>query len=130
MAGWPSVCLAVCLVGCIDVWLAGCLSVWLAVFLAVCLSGSLSGWLAVWLAGWLAVWLAGPLVGCFAVWLSGWLAGLHHGAERWACPQPVCDTDVFLKRDVYPAGKHLEAEESPSESGRQGRRCSQGRLTK
>lgn len=50
--------------------------------------------------------------------------------ERCACPQLVCDTDVFLRRDAYPAGKHLEAEKSPSKSRRQGLCCSQGLLTK
>ncbi|KAK5598652.1 hypothetical protein CRENBAI_006493 [Crenichthys baileyi] len=50
--------------------------------------------------------------------------------ERCASPQLVCDTDVFLRRDVYPAGKHLETEKSPSKSRRQGLLCSQGLLTK
>lgn len=50
--------------------------------------------------------------------------------ERCACPQLVCDTDVFLRRDAYPAGKHLEAEISPSENRRQGLCSSQGLLTK
>lgn len=50
--------------------------------------------------------------------------------ERCACPQPVCDTDVFLRRDAYPAGKHLEAEKSPSKSRRHGLFCTQGLLTK
>lgn len=42
----------------------------------------------------------------------------------------ACDTDVFLRRDTFPAGKHLEAEKSPSKSRRQGLFCSQGLVTK
>lgn len=50
--------------------------------------------------------------------------------EGCACPQLQCDSDVFLRRDAYPAGKHLEAEKSPSKSRRQGLCCSQRLLTK
>ena len=78
MAGWPIVCLFVCL--------SGRLSGWLAAPLSVCLSGWLSGWLAaplsvclsVCLAGYLAGWLPHCLSVCLFVWMAGWpIVSLH-----------------------------------------------------